>query len=85
MRVLVGVGVKVGEAVDVDVGEGVVVRVGVAVEVLVNVRVASRVDVGASAALGEAVRSIEADVQSIADAAAERLRRVVTSQFGSGD
>jgi phosphoglucosamine mutase len=79
-------------------------------QVLVNVRVARRVDVAASVALGEAVRSIEqelgetgrvlvrasgteplvrvmieADAQSVADAAAERLRSVVTSEFGSGE
>ena len=79
-------------------------------QVLVNVRVARRVDVAASVALDEAVRSIEeelgetgrvlvrasgteplvrvmieADAQSVADAAAERLRSVVTSEFGSGE
>jgi phosphoglucosamine mutase len=79
-------------------------------QVLVNVRVARRVDVGASAALGEAIRAveeelgetgrvlvrasgteplvrvmIEADAQSVADEAAERLRSVVTSEFGSGE
>jgi len=78
-------------------------------QVLVNVRVARRVDVGASAALTEAVRAvehdlgdtgrvlvrasgteplvrvmIEADAQSVADAAAERLVGVVTSEFGGG-
>ncbi|HEV7523345.1 MAG TPA: phosphoglucosamine mutase [Acidimicrobiia bacterium] len=76
-------------------------------QVLVNVRVARRVDLGSSAVLADAVRSveaelgetgrvlvrasgteplvrvmIEADAQSVADAAAERLRSVVTSQFG---
>ena len=79
-------------------------------QVLVNVRVARRVDVAASVALDDAVRSIEqelgetgrvlvrasgteplvrvmieADAQSVADAAAERLRSVVTSEFGSGE
>jgi phosphoglucosamine mutase len=79
-------------------------------QVLVNVRVARRVDVAASVALDEAVRSIEqelgetgrvlvrasgteplvrvmieADSQSVADAAAERLRSVVISEFGSGE
>jgi phosphoglucosamine mutase len=76
-------------------------------QVLVNVRVARRVDVGASAVLDAAVRSIEAelgesgrvlvrgsgteplvrvmieaDSQSVADTAAERLRIVVVAEFG---